>query len=454
MTDLAKELAAVVGPAHVLTDPAVAMSYLVDWTGRWRGTCRLVVRPGSTEQVTAVIAACAAAGAPIVPQGGNTGLVGGGVPVDLPEAVLLSLRRLTDLGPVDRNGTVVAGAGSTLASIQQHAHAAGWDLGLDFASRDSATVGGAVATNAGGVRVLRYGDARRQVLGVEAVLASGALVSHVDGPMKESAGYDLGSLLAGSEGTLGVLTRVRVRLVPQLPARAVALLAVDGVAEAQAVLDSVQSEVDGLTAAELFLRDGLSLVLAATGAAPPFSRGWPAYLLLECGGRVDPLEALASVLADQAEVRDAAVASDATGRAALWRYREAHTESISAAGVPVKLDVGLPAAGLADAEYAIRAAVDEVAPGARVIIFGHLAEANLHVNVLDAPSDRVDAVSDAVLRTVAERGGSVSAEHGIGRAKPRWLGLTRSAADIAAMRRIKSALDPDGLLNPGVLFDR
>ena len=452
MSDITQNLVDIVGAGHVLIDPATRASYEVDWTGRWRGTSRLVVRPGSTDEVSAVVAACAADGVPIVPQGGNTGLVGGGVPVGPSDAVVLSLRRLSGLAPVDPAGTVIAGAGATLASVQQHARAAGWDFGLDFASRDSATIGGAASTNAGGLRVVRYGTARAQITGVEAVLPSGAVVSRVDGPVKDSSGYDLGALLVGSEGTLAVLTRLRLRLVPVLPARAVTLLAIDGVATAQAILAAVRSELDSVVAAELFFHDGLELVLAATGATAPFDAPSPAYLLIECAGRTDPLDDLAAVLAEAPAVDDAAVASDATGRARLWHYREAHTESVNAAGVPIKLDVAVPGSALPEAERDLRAVVAKLVPTARLIVFGHLAEANLHVNILDAPPEQAEAVTEAVLRTVAGYGGSISAEHGIGRAKAHWLGLTRSAPDIAAMRAIKSALDPDGLLNPGALF--
>jgi FAD/FMN-containing dehydrogenase len=219
------------------------------------------------------------------------------------------------------------------------------------------------------------------------------------------------------------------------------------------MLSVVRRQADGLTAAELFHAAGLDLVLALTGLGPPLPSPHPTYLLLECAGRTDPTAALAAALAGVDDVHDVAVAVDGPGRAALWRYREAHTESINAAGVPVKLDVALPPAALAAAEPAIVAAVRAAAPGARVILFGHLAEANLHVNVLGA-TELAEPVTDAVLTTVAAHGGSISAEHGIGRAKSPWLPLTRSPAEIATMRLIKSALDPQGLLNPGVLLPR
>jgi FAD/FMN-containing dehydrogenase len=466
---LARRLRAIVGDSHVLDDPALMASYTADWTGRWQAQARLVVRPGTVAEVSRTVVACAAVGAPLVPQGGNTGLVAGAVPVDHPDAVVLSLRRLAWLGSVDAAaGQVAVGAGATLAAAQRHVRAAGWDLGIDLAARDLATVGGAVATNAGGERVLRYGTARAQVVDVEAVLADGRILSRprpgasgedtgstptiaAPGVVKDSVGYDLAALLAGSEGTLAILTAVRLRLVPLLPARVVALLGVNGAAEAQRVLGAARARVASLTAAELIHSDGLALVCAHTGLPAPLGVECPAYLLLECAGHDDPTDALAAALADVPEVRDAAVASDAAGSAALWRYREAHPEAINASGVPLKLDVAVPPAVLPAAEDAIRRTVAAVAPGAQTILFGHIAEANVHVNVLGADG-QADSVADAVLRTVAGFGGSISAEHGVGRAKARWLALSRSPVEIAAMRAIKSALDPGGLLNPGVLL--
>ena len=448
VTGLESALAELVGPAHVLTDPDLRAPAEVDWTRRWRGSCRAVVRPGSTAEVSSVVRLCVSAGAPVVPQGGNTGLVGGSVPVGIPDAVVLSTRRLAELSPVDFAGTVVVGAGASLASVQRHARAAGWELGLDFASRDSATVGGAVATNAGGLRVVRFGPARSQLVGVEAVLASGAVVSRVDGPVKDSAGYDLSGLLCGSEGTLGVLTRVRLRLVPPLPAsRAVALIGVDGMADASAVLASVRPRLPGLAAAELIGSSALSLL----DLPAPLPSSWPAYVLLESAGP-DALDQLASAVSTGSGVGDAVLAGDAADRARLWRYREEVTTAIAAAGVPLKLDVSVPASSLPAVYAALPSVVSSVAPSARVILFGHLAEANLHVNVLSVPTAVEAAVTDAVLQLVASAGGSISAEHGIGRAKARWLGLTRSPAEIDAMRAVKAALDPSGLLNPGVLF--
>ena len=430
-------LASVVGAAHLLTDPDLRAAAEVDWTGRWRGTARAVVRPGTPAEAAEVLAACSAAGVPVVPQGGNTGLVGGSVPAGVDGAVVLSTRRLTALAPVALDGTVVAGAGATLAAVQDHAARAGWRFGLDWAARDSATVGGAIATNAGGLRVLRWGPARAQLVGAETALAGGGLLSRVDGPVKDSTGYDLSGLVCGSEGTLGVLTRVRLRLVRPLPARrAVALVGVPDIEAALDVLAGLRRELPDLAAAELIGAAALELLAAPA----PMADRWPAYVLVETTGGADDL---AAALSAAAGVGDAVLAADPPDRARLWRYREEVTTAVAAAGMPVKLDVSVPADRLAEVWDALAGQ-----PG--TVLFGHLAEANLHVNVLGAADE--DEVTDRVLRLVAGVGGSISAEHGIGRAKTRWLHLTRSPAELTTMRAVKKALDPAGILNPGVLL--
>jgi FAD/FMN-containing dehydrogenase len=452
---LESELAEVVGTAHVLVDPETTASYETDWTRRFTGRCRSVIRPGSTEQVVAVLAACRRAGVPVVVQGGNTGLVGGATPAG--GEVLLSTSRLRELGPVDAvAGQLTVGAGVTLAAVQAHVAGAGLTVGVDLGSRDSATVGGMVATNAGGEHVLRYGSMRAQTLGLEAVLSTGEVLAHLGGLPKENTGYDWVGLLAGSEGTLAVLTRVRLRLVPAPASRAVALLGFATAAAAAEGLAQVRRTVPDLTAAELFFAAGVALVRAHTGLGEPLPGGHPAYLLVERAQQaqqaegVDPVDALVQGIA-AAGPGDAVVVGDAAACRALWRYREAHTESISAVGVPVKLDVAVPVSALADLVDSLPGTVAAVVPGARVIVFGHLAEGNLHVNVLDA-GNHEDEVTDAVLRSVVARGGSISAEHGVGRAKVEWLGLSRTPAEIATMAAVKRALDPTWMLAPGVLL--
>ena len=448
--ELLADLREAVGPEHVLVDADLTAGYETDWTGRFTGRSACVVRPVDTAQVRAVLTACSAHGAAVVVQGGNTGLVGGAVPAG--GEVLLSLRRLTELGDVDvPAGQVTAGAGVTLAALQQHARSAGLDFGVDLAARDTATVGGLAATNAGGIRVLRYGSMRAQVVGAEAVLPDGSFFSRLAGLEKDNTGYDLVTLLMGSEGTLAVLTRLRLRLVPRPAARCVALLAMADTASTLAVLPGLRDRLPSLSAAELFFAPGLALVRHHGSLPAPFADEHPAYLLLECIDRADPTEALVEAVEAADGLLDATIASDSAGQRALWAYREQHTEAISAEGVPVKLDVSVPVRALAQLVDGIGPAVASVAPAARPIVFGHVNEGNLHVNVLDA-GEAAEQVTDVVLRLVASLEGSISSEHGVGRAKAPWLGLSRSPVEIAAMRGIKAALDPAGLLNPGVLL--
>lgn len=434
---LLSSLTAIVGPDHLLTDAGLKASFETDWTGRWRGTALAVARPADRDQVAAVLRACAAAGTAVVPQGGNTGLVGGAVPPD--GAVVLVTTRLRSHGELDPlSGQVTVGAGATLASVAAAVRPAGWEVGIDLAARDSATIGGMVATNAGGAQVLRHGPMRARVTGIEAVLPDGSVVSRLAGLAKDNTGYDLAGLLAGSEGTLAVITAVRLQLVPREPQRTTALAALPSTAAALELVAAARRALPGLLAAELFHEPGLQLVLKHASLAHPFGGAAAgAYLLLETA---DPADAVA------ATVDDALLATDPAGRERLWAYRERHTESINAAGVPHKLDVSLPLARLAAFEERCLA----LAPGA--ILYGHLGDGNLHVNLLGlAPDD--ESLDEAVLRLVIEHGGSISAEHGIGRAKAGMLPLDRAAGDLAAMRAIKGALDPAGILNPGVLFD-
>lgn len=445
-----RALRPIVGDEHVLVDPDLRAGYEIDWTGGFVGSTPAVVRPATTGEVAEVVRACRRDRIPLVTQGGNTGLVGGGIPAG--GEVLLSLTRLDSLGEVDvAAAQVSAGAGVTLSSLHAHARAAGLDFGVDLAARDSATVGGLVATNAGGIRVLRYGSMRAQLLGAEAVLADGSVVSRMAGLAKDGTGYDLVSLLCGSEGTLGVVTAVRLRLVPRVTARCVALLALSSTASAVELLPGLRDRLPSLSGAELVFADGIALVRKHSGLPAPFEEDHPAYLLLECADRVDPTDALVEAVSSAEGLLDARVASDAAGQRALWAYREQHTEAINAEGVPVKLDVSVPLRSLPTLVSALPATVHAVAPDARLIVFGHVHEGNLHVNVLDAGS-LDEEVTDAVLRLVASLSGSISSEHGVGRAKVSWLQLSRSATEIAAMRAIKDALDPRGTLNPGVLL--
>ena len=453
MTGLLAELAVITGSDHVLTDTDVTGGYTTDWTRRYSGPARCVVRPGSAGEVAGVITACARHGVPVIPQGGNTGLVAGGVPyrasAERPP-VVISARRLTRLDPVDAlSGQVTAGAGVTIADLRAHAARAGFEYGVNLASRESATVGGTIATNAGGVQAMRYGGTRNQVLGVEAVLADGSVVSRLGGLQADNTGYDLAQLMVGSEGTLGFVTAARLRLWPAEPPILTLLAGVGGVGEAASLQAGIRAAVPGVRAVEYFEAPGLALVRAHTGLPAPLPSDYPAYLLAEVTGAAENAEDYAERLGATPGLQTASVAVDDPGREALWAYRERHTESISAAGIPHKLDLAMPLTRLA----AFRAELDGVIAGlgARAIVFGHIGVGNLHVNVL-GPGPEDGAADEAVFRLAAAHGGTISAEHGIGRAKAPLLRLSRTPAEIAAMRALKSALDPAGLLNPGVLL--
>jgi FAD/FMN-containing dehydrogenase len=439
----------VVGRPNVVVDPDVTASYAVDWTGRYRGATPVVVRPGSTAETAEVVRRCRHFGTPIVPQGGNTGMVGGGVP--LAGEVVCSLRRLDGVEAVDpAAGQLTARAGVPLAGVQQAAAAAGWAYGVDLGGRDSATIGGNVATNAGGLRVIRYGDTRAQVLGVEAVLGTGAVVSHLGGLIKDNTGYPLHALLCGSEGTLGVVTAVRLRLVAPAPSRVVALLGMRGAHAAVAAAQELRRTLPSLSAAELMLESGVALVSRTLSLPQPLPQPHAAYLLVEASGVTDPIAALSDAVASLEGVEDAAVAPEPAPAAALFRYREGHTEAINSLGPPHKLDVSFPPDVLAEMIDRLPSVVAAVAPSADVWLFGHVGDGNVHVNVTGVDPDD-DGVDDAVFRAVAEVGGSISAEHGIGTAKRRWLHLGRSQAELDTFAAIKAALDPDGILNPNVL---
>ena len=441
MTSLLRALAGIVGAEHVLTGAAAA-GYGADWTGRFRGQPAAVLRPRDTAEVAAVLALCAGAGLPVVPQGGNTGLVGGGVPGH--GEYLLSLARLTGLGPVDPEaGQVTAGAGVTLEQVS--AASPELDLGVLIASRGSATVGGAVATNAGGVRVLRYGPMRAQLRGIEAVLADGTVLSHLSGLVKDNTGYDYPGLLAGSEGTLAVITAARLRLVPRPRELVTVLAGLPGLDEVHALARRAADTVAGLLSAEFFTAGGLEVLAGRAGLPPPLRRPAPAYLLLEASGP-GALDDLAALVGEH----EAAVAMSAVDRARLWAYRERQPEAAAFLGIPVKLDVAAPAAQWVRLAAEVPGVVTAADPAARVITFGHVADGNVHVNIVPgAPAD--GRHEDAVFSFVASLGGSISAEHGIGALKARWLPLARSDAERALFTRLRAAFDPAGILNPHVL---
>jgi FAD/FMN-containing dehydrogenase len=444
-----------VGPEHVLTDPSLTASFTTDWGGRWGGPALAVVRPGTTAQVAAAVRACADAGVAVIPQGGNTGLVGGSVPdPSAPPPVIVSTRRLTRLDPVDQvSGQVTVGAGVTLGDLHRYVAREGWEYGVDLAARDSATIGGTVATNAGGIRVIAHGMTRAQVVGIEAVLPDGSIVEHLAGLPKDNTGYDLAGLLTGSEGTLGIITAVRLRLHRPHAPSSVALLGVDTYDEALRLMHSAVRPGVTLLAAEVTDRTGVELAMRMSGLPWPLQDTHELTLLLEvadggAGEGFDP---------DVLEGLDVVVGLDATERERLWTYRELQGQVFTAYaaehGAPPahKLDISIPLRDLAQCAELLKQRVQAYPGVIAVGVFGHLGDGNIHVEVA-GPDPEDEAVDMIVLGAVSEFGGSVSAEHGIGRAKAHVLSLSRTPAEIAAMRAIKVALDPRGIMNPGVLL--
>ena len=437
------DLTEIVGTDHVLTSPDLVAAYVTDWTGRYRGDARAVVRPQTVDQVSSILHACNIAGIDVVPQGGNTGLVGGSVPAPGSGAVVLSLTRLNSMGPIDpATGQVTVGAGVTLSALHAHAHAAGWSFGVDLAARDSATIGGMVATNAGGIHVVGNGMMRKQVLGLEAVLATGEVIRSMSGLAKNNTGYDLTQLLCGSEGTLGVITEVSLQLIRPRDTELI-LAGCDSVAAALKIASRFAGR---LAAAEIMDRSGIESVSRVIGIAVPFPTSFHVLVEVTGGVSADSLEDLEHVT----------LAMDARDRENYWALRERITEAMAAecTGVSHKLDISVPLADLDTVYREITAYLDQ--PGVRdVVLFGHLMDGNFHVFfTTDADGSVEQALDTAVLELVAVHGGSISAEHGVGHMKADHLHLSRSAAEIASMRGIKAALDPEGILNPGVLLPK
>lgn len=419
-----------------VTDPQVCAGYGIDWTGRFHGEVLAVARPRSTDEVAAVLRHCNAERIAVVPQGGNTGLVGGSVPQH--SSLVLSTTGLRDVGTVDPvTAQVTVGAGVTLAELQEIAHAAGFEYGVDLAARDSATIGGTVATNAGGIHVVAHGMTRDQVVGVEAVLASGEVVDSLRGLAKDNTGYDLAQLFCGSEGTLGIITRVRVQLQPPWPDTVVAMLGVQSYGDAVGIASDLRVAGARIRAAEVFEWFGFELAVRHAAAVPPLTRQTPLVMLVEYAGE--------SVLPE-----DAVVAIDQRDRARMWEFREALSDRMAREGLVHKIDVAVAPSFLDHLAMRITQILADPGVHAR-LVFGHLLDGNLHVAFVGPAGD--DTMLEAqILQAVADVNGSISAEHGIGRQKAHALHLSRSAAEIDAMRAIKHALDPNEILNPGVLF--
>jgi FAD/FMN-containing dehydrogenase len=363
----------------------------------------------------------------------------------------VSTRRLDSIDSIDHlSGQLTVGSGATLGDVQRHAAAAGWEYGVDLAARDTATIGGTVATNAGGIRVIANGMTRAQLVGIEAVLADGSVISHLGGMLKDNTGYDLASLLCGSEGTLGIITAVRLRLHRPAGATSVGFIGVSSYADALSLVEVARSGGARVLAAEILDETSMDRVCEAFNLPWPFRARVPYALLFELadGGDGSGFENLAE---HPAVLGDLVVALQARDRERLWEYREKQAEAFSELGVFHNLDVSVPLPRLAECAEQLRAQAAAMPGVIAYGVFGHLADGNLHVAIVDGDPDSY-AVDRAVLECVARFEGSISAEHGVGRVKAAELHLCRTPAEIGAMRSIKAALDPAGLMNPGVIF--
>ncbi|MFE1600244.1 FAD-binding oxidoreductase [Methylobacterium sp. ID0610] len=457
--DLVARLAARLGPGGLLTDASDVAPFAIDWRHLFPGRPACVARPANTAEVADVVRLCREAGAAIVPQGGNTGLAGGAVPDGSGTQVVVSLARMNAIRAVDPVGlTLTAEAGCVLKTAQDAAAAANRLLPVSFAAEGSAMVGGVIATNAGGLNVVRYGMTRANVLGLEVVLGDGSVVDGLRALRKDNAGYDWKQLFIGSEGTLGLVTAAVLRLAARPRHVATALLAVPDPAAALRLFTLAQDELgDAIQAFELI--SGLSLDLVARHGGPRNPLG-PAdwYVLIEAASSLPALrEAAEGVLATALEREDAVdgvIAESGQQAAGLWALREGITEAEAKEGRGVKHDVSVPIAAIPDFLAAAGRALAEQLPGARANAFGHMGDGNIHYNVLAAPDQPGETINHVVHGVVDAFGGSISAEHGIGQYRVAELVRHRRPAEIALARRVKAALDPEGLLNPGKVLGR
>ncbi|MFY8039891.1 MAG: FAD-binding oxidoreductase [Bosea sp. (in: a-proteobacteria)] len=458
---------AILGARNLLTESADMAPYLKEWRDLFTGKARAVARPSSTAQVAALLALAHETGTPVVPQGGNTGLVGGQIPVADGREIILSLGRMDKVRSIDPvSDTIIVEAGVTLSRVQDAADGADRLFPLSLASEGSCTIGGNLSTNAGGTAVLAYGNSRDLCLGLEVVLADGRIWNGLRTLRKDNTGYDLKNLFIGAEGTLGVITAASLKLFPKPKARATAFLAVDSPDQALALLHLARAEAgQQLTTFEIMPRFGVEVVLRhAPGARDPLGAPSPWYVLMElsspgANGLDATVERLLEAALDQGVISDAVLAASEAQRQDLWRIREAMSEVQRFEGGSIKHDVSVPVAAVPDFLAEAIALVIRMIPACRPLPFGHLGDGNIHFNITQPEGAdkaaflaRWDEINAAVHAVVASFHGSISAEHGIGRLKRHLLPGIKDPVELALMRAIKATLDPTGILNPGAVL--
>ena len=456
---LTATLAGIVGHTNVLAEAVDLAPYLTDWRGRYKGAARCVVRPGNAAEVAAVVRACADAGAPIVPQGGNTSLCGAATPDGEGRAVVVSLSRLNRIVAVDpENNTISVAAGCTLAAVQEAARAADRLFPLALAAEGSCQIGGNLSTNAGGVQVLRYGNTRELTLGLEVVLPSGEIWNGLRGLRKDNTGYDLKHLFIGAEGTLGIITAAVLKLFPLPKIQTTCWLNVASPSVAVDLLNRAKTAFDAqLTAFELVSESALGLVLKhIPGAVRPTAPS-PWYVLAEFSAAApEAVERWLAAQLDSGLVADGTLATSQAQAAKLWALRENISEAQKIEGISIKHDIAVPVSAIPAFLASADAALAQAFPGIRVVAFGHVGDGNLHYNLSKPDAQDNSAfiaaqpeVSRIVHDTVHALNGSISAEHGIGQLKREEILRYKSPVEMALMRSVKQAIDPQGLMNPG-----
>jgi len=462
MSDLAAQIAARIGAKNVVADAADLAPHLSEWRGRYSGKTPFAAFPATTDEVADVVKLCAAAGAKITTQGGNTGLVGGQIPDG---EVLISLKRMNRIRAVDAaNDSLIAEAGVVLANVQHAAAESNRLFPLSLAAEHSATIGGLISTNAGGVHVLRYGMMRDLVLGIEAVLPDGRTFSGLKGLRKDNTGYDLKQLFIGAEGTLGIVTAACLKLYPRPAAREVTLLSAPSARQALALLHRMKAATGAVSAFEVMNRLSVDVTVKnVPNARDPFAGKGALTVLIEfeaahAEGFRHAIESALNAALDAGEAENAVIAENASQARDFWALRELISAGHKPEGAQVSHDVSVPVSATPDFLERTNAAIDARLPGARIVAFGHMGDGNFHYTVMqplgaDAASFPGAVLTQIVYETAASFGGSISAEHGIGVARRGDLARFKDAESMSLMRTIKRALDPNNVMNPRNLFE-